>query len=329
MLKGLVGLTDLEVKESYLLYGDNSFRKEKKRGFLGKFFENLCDPIIRILIIALALEVVLTFGNCNYIEILGILSAILLSTTVSTLSEYKSELAFSKLDEEAQNTDVSVLRNGLIKRIKIGELVVGDIVYLAVGEKIPADGKLLDGKLTVDQSALNGEGIECAKVVGNESHFELSNKTKVFRGSVITDGSAVMLVERVGDSTYYGMVARDIQTETRTSPLKLRLEKLAQEISKIGYVVAVIVGVTFLFNSIVIDNAFDKDRIISFILDFENVFNLLLRTLTLMITVIVVAAPEGLPMMITVVLSSNMKKMMKGGVLVRRLVNYAHFVALY
>ena len=119
MLKGVYGLSDEEVKESLLLHGDNSFKKEKKKSFLGKFFENLCDPIIRILIIAMIMQIVFSFGNCNYIEIVGILSAILLSTTVSTLSEYKSEKAFEKLDEEAQNTEVSVLRNGLINKIKI------------------------------------------------------------------------------------------------------------------------------------------------------------------------------------------------------------------
>ena len=320
MLKGIVGLSDEEVKESYLLHGDNSFHKEKKKGFFGKFFENLKDPIIRILIIAMSLQIIFTFGNCNYMEIIGILSAILLSTTVSTLSEYKSELAFEKLDEEAQSTDVSVLRGGTIKKIKIHELVVGDIVYLSVGEKIPADGKLLEGKLIVDQSALNGEGVECVKIPGNDVDFELSNKTKVFRGSVIADGSAVMKVERVGDSTYYGMVAKDVQTETRMSPLKLRLESLAKQISRIGYIVAFVVGVTFLFNSLVIDNGFDKSRIISFVSDFGNVFPVVLRTITLMITVIVVAAPEGLPMMITVVLSANMKRMIRDNILVKKMV---------
>ncbi len=320
MIKGIRGLSDEEVRESLELYGDNSLHKEKTKGFFRKLLENLSDPIIKILIIAMTAQIIFSFGNVNYIEVFGILAAILLSTLVSTLSEHKSEQAFAKLEAEALNTDVSVLRNERIVKLKISELVVGDVVYLSVGEKIPADGKIIDGKISVDQSALNGEGVECVKTAGNDARFELSSKSKVFRGSIITDGNAVMKVERVGEKTYYGMVAKDVQTETRVSPLKLRLEKLAKQISRIGYVVAIIVGITYLFNSLVIDNGFNPSRIMNFVSSFENVFPILLRTLTLMITVVVVAAPEGLPMMITVVLSANMKRMIADNILVKKMV---------
>ena len=319
MSQKIVGLTDEEVKKSYMLHGSNSLKKEKRKGFLRKFFENLSDPIIRILIIALSVQIVFSFGNCNYLEIFGIIAAIMLSTLVSTLSEHKSELAFEKLEEDSLNTDVSVLRNESIIKIKLSELVVGDIVYLSVGEKIPADGKIIFGKVSVDQSALNGESTECLKFPSDDNSFDLSSKSKAFRGSLIVEGSCIMKVERIGESTYYGMVARDVQTETRKSPLKIRLEKLASQISKIGYCISALVGVTYLFNSIFIDNNFDKALILAFVSDFNNLFPVLLRTLTLMITVIVVAAPEGLPMMITVVLSSNMKRMINDNVLVRKM----------
>lgn len=320
MSKKYKGLSEEEVKKSLSLYGDNSLKKEKKKGFFKKFFENLLDPIIKVLIIAMIVQVVFSFGHCNYIEVFGILAAILLSTLVSTLSEHKSELAFEKLEADAYDTEVSALRDGEIRKIRICDIVVGDVIFLSSGEKIPADGKIIEGKITVDQSALNGESTECQKSVGNDSGFELSSKSKIFRGSLILDGSAVMQVERVGNSTYYGMVAKDLQTETRKSPLKLRLEKLASQISKIGYFVAILVGITYLFNSIIIDNGFDKQKILIFISDIKTVFPILIRTLTLMITVIVVAAPEGLPMMITVVLSTNMRRMIKDKVLVKKMV---------
>ena len=320
MTKQIIGLTSAEVKKSLDLYGDNSLRAEKKKGFFRRFIENLSDPIIRILMIALAIQLVFTVGKVDLFEIFGILSAILLSTIVSTLSEYRSEQAFERLNSEASESLASVLRDGEIKKIRSSQIVVGDIIYLNVGEKIQADGELISGRISVDQSALNGESAECVKTVGRDYGWDLNSAHKVFRGSVITDGSAIIRVGRVGSQTYYGMVAKDVQTETRVSPLKLRLGELAKQISKIGYVIAIIVGVCYLFNAIVVENNFDGQRIMMLVKDLPRLLGCLSDALTLMTTVIVVAAPEGLPMMVTVVLSSNMKKMLSDNILVKKLV---------
>ena len=320
MTNRIKGLTAVEVKKSAELHGNNSLKKEKGKGFFKRFIENLSDPIIRILMIALAVQVIFTFGSLNYFELLGIISAILLSTTVSTLSEYRSEKAFEKLRDSGFDGMVKVLRDDEIKDIDPSELVVGDIVYLSAGEKIQADGELLSGKILVDQSALNGESAEIVKIHGKGSGWDLTDVSRVFRGTVITEGNAIMRVLRVGGETYYGMIAKDVQTETRESPLKLRLGKLAEQISRIGYVIAVIVGLTYLFNSIIIDNGFDPEKIKLYLFNAREIGGCLISALTLMITVIVVAAPEGLPMMITVVLSANMKKMLADNILVKKLV---------
>ena len=129
-----------------------------------------------------------------------------------------------------------------------------------------------------------------------------------------------MRVERVGGCTYYGMVARDVSTETRISPLKLRLEKLAKVISKIGYILAITVAMAYLFRIFVVLENFEPQRILNSIKNLPYLFSHLLHAFTLMITVIVVAVPEGLPMMITVVLSANMRKMLEDSVLVKKLV---------
>lgn len=320
MKEAIKGLTSKEVEKSFERYGDNSLVKEKGKSFFRRYIENLSDPIIRILIIALVLQVVFTMGNCNYFEIFGIVIAILLSTTVSTVSEYRSEKAFDKLNEDSLNTYVSVLRDGEIKKILNSKIVVGDIVYLSSGDKIPADGEIISGRMFVDQSALNGESAECKKEPSNESGWDLSIQNKVFRGSNITEGNGIVKVLRVGGATYYGMVAKDVQTETRESPLKLRLGRLAALISKIGYVTAGLVGFCYLFNSIVVDNGFSPERISEYVRNIPVILESLIHTLTLMITVVVVAAPEGLPMMITVVLSANMKKMLSDSILVKKLV---------
>lgn len=320
MKEAIKGLTSKEVARSYEKYGDNSLVKEEGKSFIKRYLENLSDPIIRILIIALVLQVVFTMGNCNYFEIFGIVIAILLSTTVSTVSEYRSEKAFDKLNADSMNSYVSVLRDGEIKKILSSELVVGDVVYISSGDKIPADGEIISGRISVDQSALNGESIECKKEPAYEVGFDLSLRSRVFRGSVITEGTGVIKVLRVGNSTYYGMVAKDVQTETRESPLKLRLGKLAELISRIGYVAAALVGICYLFNTLVVDNGFSPERIAEYVKNIPRLAETLIHTLTLMITVVVVAAPEGLPMMITVVLSANMKKMLSDSILVKKLV---------
>lgn len=314
------GLTENEVKESRRLHGDNSLSKQKTKGFLRRFFENLSDPIIKILLFALGLEVLFTFGNCNLVEVFGIVAAILFATLVSTISEYGSERAFAKIEAETRNTKVRVQRDGNTVEIDASELVVGDIVLLSAGEKIQADGKIIDGELYCDQSALNGENEEILKHVGRPASWELSDECRVFRGSIITRGNALMRVERVGSSSYYGMVATDVQEETRVSPLKLRLGKLAGQISRLGYVVALIVGLIYLFNTIVVDNGYNTTLILNSISDFKTLATTLIHALTLMITVVVVAVPEGLPMMITVVLSMNMRRMIADNVLVKKLV---------
>ncbi len=320
MVKKMKGLTHHEVEEARRQHGTNELRRVAGRGLIRSFFDNLGDPIIRILVIALALEVLFTFGNCNLIEVFGILAAILISAGVSTLSEYGSEKAFKRIEAETALTRVRVIRDGVTTQIPSSELVVGDIVLLSPGERIEADGVLLEGTLEVDQSALNGENKGARKVPGSRGGWDLSDEGRVYRGSIVTSGNGVMRVGRVGESTFYGMVARDVQTETRVSPLKLRLSHLASQISKIGYVVAALVGFTYLFNVFVVDNGFKLPLIAAAFADTRHLLTSLLHALTLMITVIVVAVPEGLPMMITVVLSANMKRMVRDNILVKKLV---------
>ena len=129
-----------------------------------------------------------------------------------------------------------------------------------------------------------------------------------------------MLVRFIGDNTILGKISQELQEVVPESPLKIKLRGLAKTISRIGYVGAFLASISYLFSSIVLENHFDLDLIMATITNFPVMFNHLLYALTLSVTIIVVAVPEGLPMMITLVLSSNMKKMLKDNVLVRKLV---------
>ncbi len=311
------GLINKEVIESRKKYGTNELTSKKQKSFLRQFVETLGDPIIKILLIALAIKTVFLFQDFDWFETLGIMIAIFLASFISTISEYGSEKAFERLQEESSKVQCKVKREGKLIEIPIEEVVVGDLVRLETGDKIPADGILVEGELSVDESSLNGETREIYKYA---TQGIPNDKNKVYRGCVVYSKIAYMRVEKVGNDTFYGKLALEIQEENIDSPLKLRLRKLAQVISKIGYIGALLVSLSYLFSVIVIENNFEIDKIVAMVTNFHVIFQHIIYALTLSVTIIVVAVPEGLPMMITLVLSSNMKRMLKNNVLARKLV---------
>lgn len=302
-----IGLTDKEVINNRSKYGSNKLTSKKKNTFLKLVIESLSDPIIKILLIALAIKILFLFQDSNIFETLGIAVSVFLATSISALSEYGSEKAFEKLSEENSIIKVKVLRNSKKELINMDEVVVGDIVYLESGDKVPADGMVIDGELYIDESSLTGET--------KEKHKNINNN-EVYMGSVVCGKKGTIQVTLVGDKTFYGRIAQDIQESTIESPLKYRLRILAKQISRLGYICAFLILISYLFNSVVVANNFDINKILTF----KNIFPHLLYGLTLSVAVIVMAVPEGLPMMITLVLSSNMKRLLKNNVLVRKLV---------
>lgn len=312
------GLSNEEVKKAREKYGNNSLTKNNNTSFIKKFIECLADPIIKILLIALAIKTVFLFKNFDWYETIGIVIAIALASFISTISEYGSEKAFLKMQEEASKIKCRVLRNSKVEEINVDDVVVGDIVLLNSGDKIPADGIIIEGDISVDESSLNGEAKEAYKEAVKNNI--LNERNKVYRGSVVYSKSAKMLVEKVGNQTIYGGIASELSEKGPISPLKLRLTELAKIISKIGYVAAFLISISYLFSVIVIKNNFNMNLIIKTITDFPLITGHILYAMTLVVTVIIVAVPEGLPMMITLVLSSNMKRMLKNNVLVRKLI---------
>jgi calcium-translocating P-type ATPase len=276
--------------------------------------------MIKILLIALAVNIIFLFRDNNWFETLGIAAAILLATFVSTVSEYGSESAFERLQEEAARVNCRVRRNGALTEIPVTKVVVGDIVLLQPGGKVPADGVLLTGRLDVDQSSLNGESKEAVKIPGEPAIGGFYDSALLFGGSVVCSGEGLMRVTHVGDNTVYGQIGKEIQQEKRESPLKLRLGGLARRVGLLGYIAALVTALAYFFNVIVIDNRFDTGLILGVLANPRAMFGHLLKAATLAVTVVVMAVPEGLPMMITVVLSANMKRMFRDNVLVRKLV---------
>ena len=319
------GLSSQQVKESKAKYGDNRLTELETESFWSKFKGNLGDPIIRILCIALAINVVFAFlGHTAWYEPFGIALAVLLATFISTYSEHSNENAFQKLQGEASQIVCKVYRDGAITEVSIDDLVVDDCVLIQPGDKIPADGVLVDGELRVDQSLLNGETKEAKKTVTPDGHVEQEenamdflNEYKVFRGSVVCLGNAVMSVATVGDSSVYGQIAAELQQDDeRETPLRVKLRGLAENISKFGYIGGVLIAIAFLFQRVVVANGFDMALITAHATNWMMI-NDIAQAIMLAVIIIVMAVPEGLPLMVAIVSSLNMRKMLKDHVLVR------------
>lgn len=319
MEKNTEGLTEEQALENRKKYGSNKITTLKKETFLSLFIESFSDPMIRILLIALGIKTIFLIKDFDWYETVGIVIAIFIASFISSISEYGSQKAFERLQEEASKIKCKVKRNGKIKEIDVDDVVKEDIIILQSGDRIPADGVIINGNISVDESSLNGEAKEQYKYSIN-SLSEPTKQNEVYRGTVVYNGEAIMLTTNVGDKTFYGSIAKELQEKQPESPMKIRLRKLAQIISKIGYICAFLVAFSYLFSAIVIHNNFNLSAIKHTITNFPLMSGYILYALTLMVTVIVVAVPEGLPMMITLVLSSNMKRMLKDNVLVRKLI---------
>ena len=323
----IIGLNPAQVEASKQKYGDNRLTEQESESFWSKLIGNFGDPMIKILCVALVINIIFAFlGQTEWYESVGIAIAVILATFVSTFSEYRNENAFQKLQEEASRIYCKVYREEALVELPINDIVVGDCVLLQSGDKIPADGVLINGNIKVDQSVLNGESKEAKKIsmpsnyVDQESAMDFLNQYKVFRGSVVCSGNAVMCVGMVGDKSVYGQIASELQAEDeRDSPLKVKLSNLAKGISRFGYIGGMAIAVAFLFQRIVIHNGFDWQQIVLYCSDWMTVVNDVVEAVMLAVIIIVMAVPEGLPLMIALVSALNMGKMLKDNVLVRKI----------
>ena len=312
----LKGLSKKAVEESRKRYGTNALTQIPPEPLWKKILEGFKDPMIMILLVALVVQAVLFFlGEAEWFEPVGILIAIMIANGVASISENKQENKASALKEEEEAKETAkVVRDGQLEEIHVNEVVVGDIVYLQAGDKIPADGIVAEGSIKVDQAALNGETEEAEKipfVEGAEYDTkDLLNKYYAYRGTVVCGGEGYMEIKVVGDKTLFGELALEVQEDTRQTPLQVKLGILAKQISKFGYIgaIAIVVGILAktLITGAVPEGIFEWIRLV-------------MDAVTVAVTVIVCAVPEGLPMLTSILLSFQSMKMAKDNVLVRKI----------
>lgn len=310
------GLTAEQVEESRSKHGSNSLTQIPQEPLWKKILEGFKDPMIMILLVALVVQVVLFFlGQAEWFEPAGILIAILIANGVASVSESKQEGKASalKAEEEAKET-AKVIREGKLEEIHVSEIVVGDIVYLQAGDKIPADGIVIEGELRVDQAALNGETEEAAKIpcIDGASYDvkDLLNKYYAYRGTVVCGGEGYMEIKVVGDKTLFGELALEVQEETRETPLQVKLGKLAKQISTFGYIGAIAIVAGVMAKTLITGNI--PSGIYEWI-------RLIMDAITVAVTIIVCAVPEGLPMLTSILLSFQSMRMAKDNVLVHKI----------
>jgi len=319
------GLSTEEVKSSRSKHGTNELSPVIVEGFWQKLADQFKSPIIVILIVALIVILVLSFFHLTeWYEAVAIAAAVLLATGVSTFSEHKNESSFQELQEEASQIKSKVYREGEIMDVPVNDIVVGDLVLLQSGDKVPADGLIIEGDIKVNQASLTGETEPIPKTKYEEGveidQTDLANPYSLLRGTVVEDGEAVMRIDVVGDHTFYGKLSKELSiSDERLSPLQVKLKGLADLIAKFGYIASVLIAVVFMFQKAVVLNDFDGALIAEYFANWELLVNDAVHALVLAIIIVVAAIPEGLPMMIAIVLSLNMQKMLREKVLVRKL----------
>lgn len=319
------GLTDKEAEESRLKYGSNEIPDSEPATFWDAFKETFGDPMIKILLAIAALMIVMFFfGYAEIYEPVGTITAVLIVAVVSAKTSVASDTKYRSLKDSAKKEQCKVYRGGVVEVIDVDRVVVGDIVLLQSGDKIPADGVLVTGHLAVDNSVLNGEAEECKKTAAKQG-FELTeditgdtfvDRHSLFRGAVVFDGEGLLEVRRVGLKTMMGRMAEEMQEDDVDSPLKVKLAKLAGQISTFGYIGATVIAILYFSYFIMMAGGFSE----YFAMGAPKVIQDLVKAVSLAVVIIVCAVPEGLPLMISLVLMQNTSKMLDHNVLVRKAV---------
>ncbi len=298
------GLSPESVQVMRERYGKNELTPPRRIALYRQYLEKFNDPIIRILLVAVLISAVVSIvEGMGFIDMIGILIAVLLATGIAFLTEYRSNREFEALNSMREDTGIKVIRNSHAATIPMRELVVGDLVLLEAGDAVPADGYLITATgIEVDESAFTGESEPVRK----------TTEDVVLKGTLLTAGRGRMITGAVGDSTRMGQIAADLAVGTRPeTPLQVKLRRLATVVSRFGYIMAVLIVAVLLIQGWISGVFLDSPTVIArYVLD----------SFVFAVIIIVVSVPEGLPVSVTISLALTMQKMTRASSLVRNLI---------
>ena len=318
------GLSDSQVNKSKQDFGTNALAKKETESLWSMFIGAFDDIWIKVLCAALVMKIVISVigvfvpalaGENDVVEIISIVLAIALATGFSTLSEYRNSSRSEALQEEYNKTYAKVMRNGKLVNILTSEIVKGDTILVQAGDKVPTVGVLFEGHIKVSQAALNGESRDENKTAADNldeaESTDYASANKVFMGSVVTSGEGYMVATVIGDASELGKINKaltdDNEEDERKDTSSLKLEVVAAGIGKLGVSAAAIAGVLD-----VVLNLIRTDEPITVV----YVLLLVAEAVMLMASIVIMAVPEGLPMMNSLVQSMNTESMYKKNILV-------------
>jgi len=294
------GLTSEQVKILQQQFGKNEISQQNNQSFFNKVFHIIIEPMFLLLIIAATIYFILgepRDGAIMLIFVVGIIS-------IDVIQEWKTDKTLKAL-KNLSAPRIRVIRDGKEILIESINLVVGDLMLLAEGDKIPADGIIIKANdLCVDESSLTGESEGVWKTVRNDEIIkDYWKKDYCYAGTFVTQGSGQILVDKIGENTEYGKIGKNIaQAKDTKSPLKIQTDKLVKLCAGIAAVLfALVSGITYLNLS----NHLFKDRVIESILSG--------------ITLAMAMIPEEFPVILTVFLSMGAWRLAKQKSLVRKL----------
>ena len=316
------GLSDSQVNKSKQDFGTNALAKKETESLWSMFIGAFDDIWIKVLCAALVMKIVISVigvfvpalaGENDVVEIISIVLAIALATGFSTLSEYRNSSRSEALQEEYNKTYAKVMRNGKLVNILTSEIVKGDTILVQAGDKVPTDGVLFEGHIKVSQAALNGESRDENKTAADNldeaESTDYASANKVFMGSVVTSGEGYMVATVIGDASELGKINKALTDDNEEDERKdtSSLEVVAAGIGKLGVSAAAIAGVLD-----VVLNLIRTDEPITVV----YVLLLVAEAVMLMASIVIMAVPEGLPMMNSLVQSMNTESMYKKNILV-------------
>lgn len=311
-----LGLSSDSVGESREKNGSNSFGEQSKISLGKRIWDAATEPMLILLIIAGVITLVVNIvrfyqgGEYNFIECIGIFVAIGLCVVITVITEGKSAKAFEELNKINEDTLVKVIRDGEAQYVAQREIVVGDIMLIETGDKIVADGRLIESnELSIDESTLTGESDAVTKdenFIGKDDTQVADRINMVYSGCFVSGGHGKIVVTGVGKNTEFGQIAKELSTIEKTStPLQEKLARMGKVIAIFGIIAAVVVLGIQVFQAFMAHG-----------LNFENISEAFITSIVL----IVAAVPEGLPTIVAVSLALNIIKMSHENALVKKMV---------
>ena len=309
------GLTSYKVKNWINRGAKNLLTKAPEKTFLSRVLVAISEPMVKVLIIAIFLTIIINIMSIeqhqtpDWGQTIGITFSVLLATLVTVFMEKRSQDAFLALKEIGDKRNIKVMREGIIYEIPIEDIFPGDIIFISTGDKIPADGRIIENNdLEIDESLLTGESQASRKIQEplQGDNYSLGERLNmVYSGTFVVSGHAKILVTAIGDNTEIGKISTSVQIEYNIlTPLQKELGNLGKKIAIAGIGIAIIVFCLKIFNYY-IDNQ----------LNLQNIA----QAITICIVLIVSTIPEGLPTMIAATLALGAIRLSKENALVKKL----------